>query len=73
MFWKSSGIFREPFAAANVYTFVRREDHDTRRGNQESLERTMIGLDYQYLSESKKAGHQSGERATGLPAHPLRL
>jgi hypothetical protein len=41
--------------------------------NYTALERIMTGSDYQSLNEFKKAGHLSGERAKGLPAHPLRL
>jgi hypothetical protein len=52
---------------------VRRDDPDARRSTHETPERAMTGFDYQYLSQLQKAGHQSGERATGLPAHPLRL
>lgn len=38
-----------------------------------TFERAMTGSGYQPLNQLAKAGHRSGERAKGLPAHPLRL
>jgi hypothetical protein len=66
-------FFREPFTAGSVYPYVRREASKAPRNKHEAFERIMTAIDYQYLSELQKAGHQSGERAKGLPAHPLRL